>query len=122
MLSFFCKQKISEELERRLSHGLKVFAAAAVVVVDAVVVVVVDAAIAVVVVAAIVVVVAAAVVAVAAVVADDLWIIFCLCGVSRVGSPRGMIRLMICLMRRNQLRGNFAAKMTLVKGGAKNLV
>ena len=112
MLSFFCKQKISEELERRLSHGLKVFAAIAIAVVDAIVV---DAAIA-------IVVVAAAVVAVAAVVADDLWIIFCLCGVSRVGSPRGMIRLMICLMRRNQLRGNFAAKMTLVKGGAKNLV
>ena len=115
MLSFFCKQKISEELERRLSHGLKVFAAAAAIVV-------VDAAVAIVVVAAIVVVVAAAVVAVAAVVADDLWIIFCLCGVSRVGSPRGMIRLMICLMRRNQLRGNFAAKMTLVKDGAKNLI
>ena len=80
MLSFFCKQKISEELERRLSHGLKVFAAAAAIVV-----------------------VDAAVVVVVAVVADDLWIIFCLCGVSRVGSPRGMIRLMICLMRRNQL-------------------
>ena len=76
MLSFFCKQKISEELERRLSHGLKVFAAAAaIVVVDAAVaiVVVVDAAI------AIVVVVDAAVVVVVAVVADDLWIIFCLC-------------------------------------------
>ena len=56
MLSFFCKQKISEELERRLSHGLKVFAAAAAIVV-----------------------VDAAVVVVVAVVADDLWIIFCLC-------------------------------------------